>query len=188
MSERPSLPSHSLPQNLLSFAGEQLQEGWAHVSCCLSVMNDLDQFLSAFHANRCFDSCTADSFAATSECPAARGLAATPNGSAVCRTWANHGRSHRLLGRTIPLGCAAQRRGSPGTCKRFARQMAERTTSDRDAQAIVPFRVAWPTVSVTTLIRRLSAGCNVSTFDQKFPTVGVITCIREECIIPLAVE
>lgn len=51
MSERPSLPSHSVPQNLLSFAGEQLQEGWAHVSCCLSVMNDLGQFLSAFHAN-----------------------------------------------------------------------------------------------------------------------------------------
>jgi hypothetical protein len=39
MSERPSLPSHSVPQNLLSFAGEQLQEGWAHVSCGLSVMN-----------------------------------------------------------------------------------------------------------------------------------------------------
>jgi hypothetical protein len=54
MSERPSLPSHNVLQNLLSFAGEQLQEGWAHVSCCLSAMNDLTQFPSAFHANRVY--------------------------------------------------------------------------------------------------------------------------------------
>jgi hypothetical protein len=58
MSGRPSLPSHRVLQNLLSFAGEQLHEGWPHFSCCLSDMNDLGQFPSAFRANDCFDIAT----------------------------------------------------------------------------------------------------------------------------------
>jgi two-component system response regulator CpxR len=38
MSARPALPSHRAPQNLLSLAGGQLQEGWAHFSGCFSAI------------------------------------------------------------------------------------------------------------------------------------------------------
>jgi hypothetical protein len=51
MSTRPSLPSQSVLQYLLSFTGAQMHDGCAHVSVFSSAIDSLPSFPSAFVAN-----------------------------------------------------------------------------------------------------------------------------------------